>query len=103
MSLLMTKRGTLLRAMRTRLFGWWRTGRDGTIVEEYDEKDESTRSCHHLTPDEHLIFIEIEPGDASDFSGDIEVKGPHVGRHHILRTKSPAIPNALAAILDDVK
>ena len=68
-------------------------------LEEYDKKDESTRSCHHLTPDEYLIFIEIEPGDASDFSSDIEVKGHHVGRHQILRTKSPAIPNALAAIL----
>jgi hypothetical protein len=68
-------------------------------LEEYDKKDESTRSCHHLTADEHLIFIEIEPGDASDFSSDIEVKGYRVGRHEILRTKSPAIPNALAAIL----
>jgi hypothetical protein len=68
-------------------------------LEEYDKKDESTRSCHHLAPDEHLIFVEIEAGDASDFSSDIEVKGYSVGRHQILRTKSPAIPNALAAIL----
>jgi hypothetical protein len=27
---------------------------------EYDKKDESTRACHHLAPDEHLIFIEIQ-------------------------------------------
>jgi hypothetical protein len=67
--------------------------------DEYDKKDESTRSCHHLTPEEHLIFIEIEPGDASDFSGDVEVKGARVGRHLLLRTRSAAVPNALAAIL----
>ena len=65
----------------------------------YDEKDNSTRECHHLSRDEHLIFIEIEPGDASDFSGDVEVKGHRVGRHLVLRTKSAAVPNALAAIL----
>jgi hypothetical protein len=67
--------------------------------QEYEKKDESTRSCHHLSPDEQIIFIEIEPGDASDFTGDLEVHGAHVGRYQILRTKSPAIPNAIAAIL----
>ena len=65
----------------------------------YDQKDESTRGCHHLTPDEHLIFIEIDPGDASEFTGDLQVKGFTVGRHHVLRTKSAAIPNAMAAVL----
>jgi hypothetical protein len=67
--------------------------------DEYDEKDQSTRSCHHLSAEEHLIFIEIQPGDASDFSGDVEVNGARVGRHLVLRSKSAAIPNALAAIL----
>ena len=64
-----------------------------------DAKDASTRESHHLHADEQLIFLEIEPGDASDFTGDIEVKGLPVGRHQILRTKSPAIPNAIAAVL----
>ncbi len=73
--------------------------RQDADIEEYDKKDESTRSCHHLSPEEHLIFIEIESGDASDFSGDVQVKGARVGRHLVLRTRSAAIPNALAAIL----
>ena len=68
-------------------------------IEEYDGKDESTRGCHHLLPEEHLIFIEIEQGDASEFSGDLEVKGYNVGRHHVLRARSAAIPNAMAAVL----
>jgi hypothetical protein len=68
-------------------------------VAEYDGKDESTRACHHLPPDEHIIFIEIDQSDASEFSGELEVKGFTVGPHHILRTKSPAIPNAMAAVL----
>jgi hypothetical protein len=68
-------------------------------IAEYDRKDESTRGCHHLPPDEHLIFIEIDPSDASEFTGDLEVKGFTIGRHQILRTKSAAIPNAMAAVL----
>jgi hypothetical protein len=67
--------------------------------DEYKKKDETTRTCHHLSPDEQLIFLEVEPGDASDFTGDLEVKGYRLGRHNILRTRSPAIPNAIAAIL----
>jgi hypothetical protein len=74
-----------------------RPGHDGG--EDYDKKDDSTRSCHHLSPDEQIIFVEIEPGDASEFTGDLDVHGVHVGRHHVLRTTSPSIPNAIAAIL----
>src|SRR6185436_2896917 len=55
-------------------------------IAEYEAKDESTRDLHHLTSDEQLIFLEIEPGAASDFTGDIEVKGLLVGRHNVLRT-----------------
>jgi hypothetical protein len=69
-------------------------------VEEYDVKERNTRNNHHLPDDEHLIFIEIERCDASDFSDDVlDVKGCRVGRHQILRASSPAIPNALAAML----
>jgi hypothetical protein len=73
--------------------------RPGDDHNDYDEKDESTRGCHNLSPEENLIFIEIEPGDASDFNHDIEVKGVRVGPHVVLRTTSAAVPNALAAIL----
>jgi len=68
-------------------------------VSEYDQKADSTRTCHHLSAEEQIIFVEVEPGDASDFTGALEVRGVFVGRHQILRTKSPAIPNAIAAVL----
>jgi hypothetical protein len=71
-------------------------------AQEYDEKDEATRSCHHLLPTEQLIFLEVRPGDASDFTGDLVVRGTQVGRHYVLQTKSPAIPNAIAAILIEI-
>ena len=71
-------------------------------VAEYDEKDRVIRMRHHLSPEEQLIFIEVEPRDASEFSGDLDVTGHYAGRHQILRTSSPAIPNAIAAILLEI-
>lgn len=68
-------------------------------VEEYDNKDANTRMAHHLMADEQLIFIEIEKGDVSDFKDEVEVRGFRIGKHQVLRATSPAIPNALAAIL----
>jgi hypothetical protein len=68
-------------------------------LSEYDRKDKSTRACHHLADDENVIFLEIEPDDASDFTGDLFITGVYVGRHQVLRGKSPAIPNAIAATL----
>jgi hypothetical protein len=45
------------------------------------------------------MFLEVSQGDASDFQEDVHVRGVRVGRHRVLRRKSPAIPNAIAALL----
>jgi hypothetical protein len=71
---------------------------NGTAA-EYDQKANSTRTCHHLSPTEQIIFVEVEPGDVSEFTGALEIHGLYVGKHQVLRTKSPAIPNAIAAVL----
>ena len=68
-------------------------------IEEYNQKDEQSRELHHLDQQEQLIFIEIGRGDASDFDAPLYVKGIKVGSHNILRASSPAIPNAIAALL----
>jgi hypothetical protein len=67
--------------------------------EEYEHKLREARESHHLPPEERVLFIEIRPGDVSEFSGVLEVTGVDVGGHHVLRCESPAIPNAIAAIL----
>ena len=69
------------------------------VPEEYEHKLREARDSHHLPPDERVLFIEIEPGDASEFSDTIKVQGFDVGGHHVLKCVSPAIPNAIAAIL----
>ncbi len=66
---------------------------------EYESKDMSIRRSHNLTPSEQLIFLEIVPGDTSDFTSDLDVRGYTLGRHQILRARSAAVPNAIAAVL----
>ena len=68
-------------------------------VEEYDHKLREARDSHHLPGDAKVLFIEVRPGDASDFSDMLAVRGARVGPHCVLRCVSPAIPNAIAAIL----
>lgn len=75
-----------------------RPGRNDNL-REYDAKERHSREVHHLSPEEQLLFLEINSGDASDFDAPLHVAGVRVGRHKILRAQSPAIPNAIAALL----
>jgi len=72
---------------------------DKRTIEEYDKKERQAREDHSLEDGEPLIFLEVSQGDASEFTHDLHVRGVRMGRHRILRTKSPAIPNAIAALL----
>jgi hypothetical protein len=66
---------------------------------EYEKKERQAREDHSLDDDEPLVFLEVSQGDASDFRETLYVRGVEVGRHRVLRCKSPAIPNAIAALL----
>jgi hypothetical protein len=68
-------------------------------VEEYAHKLREARESHHLPPDERVLFVEVRPGDVSQFSDTLKVTGVDVGGHRVLRCVSPAIPNAIAALL----
>jgi hypothetical protein len=68
-------------------------------AEEYEHKLRDARESHHLPSGDRVLFLEVQPGDASEFSGKIRIEGVQVGRHHVLRCVSPAIPNAIAALL----
>ena len=71
------------------------TGRE----DEYTHKLREARESHHLPAGGHVLFVEVEPSDASEFSGALHVRGARVGDYCVLRCQSPAIPNALAALL----
>ncbi len=66
---------------------------------ELDEVDREVRHYHNLPKDERLYFLEVTRGDASEFQETLYVTGERIGRHSILRTSSPVIGNAAAALL----
>jgi len=66
---------------------------------EYETKEREKRYDNHIPPGEPIIFFEVTPGDASEFAGVLRVCGEQVGGYRVLRTESPAVPNAIAAFL----
>ena len=72
---------------------------DSGLPEEYEHKLREARESHHLPLPERVLFLEVRPGDVSEFGGVLKVNGFDVGGHHVLRCVSPAIPNAIAALL----
>jgi hypothetical protein len=72
---------------------------DSGLPDEYDHKLREMRESHHLPADARILFLEVRPGDVSEFTDDLRVSGAAVGRHCVLRCVSPAVPNAIAALL----
>jgi hypothetical protein len=72
---------------------------DKCTPEEYDRKERQAREDHSLDQGEPVLFLEVAQGDASHFTQKLEVRGEAEGTHRILRCTSPAIPNAIAALL----
>jgi hypothetical protein len=66
---------------------------------EYDGKVREAYESHHLTERDSLLFVEVRLTDASEFTDHLVVRGARVGEHRILRCSSPAVPNAIAALL----
>ncbi len=72
---------------------------DTGLPQEYARKLREAQESHHLPPGTRVLFLEVKPSDASLFSEVLFVEGANVGGHHVLRCSSPAIPNAIAALL----
>ena len=72
------------------------------LPDEYARKFTQAGELHHL-PDSGVLFLEVTPGDASDFSGHLRVEGVTVGGFRVLRCTSPAVPNAIAGLLLDLR
>lgn len=68
-------------------------------VGEYRFKEHEKRIDNHIPATDPVLFYEIDLGDASEFSGGLKIRGVDVDGYKILRTESPAVPNAIAALL----
>lgn len=66
---------------------------------EYGFKELEARRTHNIT--EPLLFLEVHRGDASEFAEEVlKVKGVRrEGGYKVLQCESPAVPNAIAALL----
>jgi hypothetical protein len=68
-------------------------------VAEYAAKIREARDTHQLKPWEPVLFVEVATSDASDFSNVLNVRGVEIGPFRVLRSHSPAVPNAIAGLL----
>jgi hypothetical protein len=73
--------------------------RDTGDVLEYQQKEKEKRLDNHIPQGEPVLFFEVTPSDASEFSGVLSVCGENVDGFRILRANYPAVPNAIAAFL----
>jgi hypothetical protein len=73
--------------------------RDTGDVAEYQFKEREKRIDNHIPTRDPVLFFEVTPGDASEFSGSLQVRGFDIEGYRVMRSESPAVPNALAALL----
>jgi hypothetical protein len=66
---------------------------------EYSKREREQREDNGIPPEDRVLFLEIYVSDASEFSADLHVRGLQVGPHQVLRAKSAAVANSIAAFL----
>jgi hypothetical protein len=72
---------------------------DAGDATEYREKTTEELTHHHIPDPDGLVFLEVTITDPSEFETALRVSGAHREGYRVLRVASPAVPNAIAALL----
>jgi hypothetical protein len=72
-------------------------------VAEYRFKEHEKRVDNHIPANDPIVFYEIDLGDASEFQGKLKIRGYDIEGYRVLRTEAPAVPNAIAALLMNLR
>jgi hypothetical protein len=75
---------------------------------EYQDKELAEREDHHIDQLEPVLFFEVEVEDASEFAGEllvrgVEVSGPNGQTYRVLRATASSVSNAIAALLFELR
>ncbi len=70
-----------------------------TFIKDREQAKMELRELHGLLHDEFIYFIEVERGDTSEFTETVAVQGSCEGSNRVLHARSPAVANAIAALL----
>ena len=76
---------------------------DTQDVDEYSVASRKAAWAHHFAEEERWAFLEVTVQDASIFSSAVSVRGVDVGGFWVLRCDGVAVPNAIAAVLLEVR
>jgi hypothetical protein len=77
---------------------------DGRDWQEYHAKIGQIIDDNDLPDADDIIFVEVTVTDPSDFESRLDVHGEVMhGSYRVLTTRSPSVPNALAALLLDIR
>jgi len=68
-------------------------------VTEYREKTAEELAHHHIPDPDRIVFLEITVTDPPEFETELHVTGTWCGDYRVLRVASPAVANAIAALL----
>lgn len=72
-------------------------------IEHLNHTDERLRHYNNLSQDECVFFFEVHLQDASSFTDKLHISGRRIGQHRILYAYSNAVPNAIAALLLEIR
>ena len=66
---------------------------------EYAKKEGEQRWINPIPASADILFLEVDVVDPSEFREVLRIEGVEINGYRVLRTSSPAAPNAIAAIL----